>query len=259
VIASRAKTVQAAESREGSMAAASGSDDAKDILATSAIIDKALGKDRSAGFDSKDVKFPTLHAMWSSAIEKGVDAWYNWGIEYYKKQPATVDGVLGGLEGLTNAPDVEHSLGLLKVWAEERVEKLGGKAGGPKAAGGKSSIAYPMKGTRALDLGGGMGRVSAAVLGKVFAKVDLAESSEAMVEAAKKHIPKEMQGDLAVATMQDFEPAAGRQYTCVWMQFAAGYLLDEHLVRLLQNCAKALDDHPASCVIMKESVTYSDD
>lgn len=134
------------------------------------------GLKETKGVDSDGVSFSSISEMWTSATAKGLEKWYGWGIEYYKKQKPTIDGALGGLGDLTHAPDVEHSKNLLKVWTEERISLLGkgkpdpdvssgsSEATRPTARAHASSIAMPLARTRALDLGGGMGRVSAAVL-----------------------------------------------------------------------------------------------
>jgi len=164
-------------------------------------VDRVLSS--TVGTDSDGNSMKSATAMWASATRKGIDEWYRWGVEYYRRQEATVDGALGGLASLTNKPDIGHSLGLLKIWSEERLSSMSHEAADSSSTGASGSAlpSLPMAKTKALDLGGGMGRVSSAVLSKYFSTVDMVESSPAMVEAAGAHIPKASQGTLSLGTM----------------------------------------------------------
>ena len=79
------------------------------------------------------------------------DQWYSGGVEYWNKQPATIDGVLGGFEQVHEI-DSEISQQMIEMF-KDRISGF----------------------TNAIDCGAGMGRITKTTLLKRFKHVDLLE------------------------------------------------------------------------------------
>merc|ERR1719502_665719 len=97
-----------------------------------------------------------LRSEWQQHLAKGESAWYEGGVNYWKQQDRSINGVLGGYANL-NAPDVEGSTEFIKQF-------------------------------RRLDPPVTLGRVSKHLLLNHFAKVDLVEPCEHLLEEAKLYI-----------------------------------------------------------------------
>ncbi|KIY98925.1 hypothetical protein MNEG_9034 [Monoraphidium neglectum] len=184
--------------------------------------------------------------LWERA--KGQDGthegWYKGAVEYWDKQEASYNGVLGGF-GHVSSFDIGDSREMLrKVRSrpgqhrdptsasppgahESQVFKTHLKA----AAGGKRKLT-------AVDCGAGVGRVTQELLLHHFHMVDLLEPSQHLLKKAQKSLKLAVAGknypeghatgEFLCKGLQQFEPVAGR-YDCIWIQWCLLYLTDrEH-------------------------------
>lgn len=92
--------------------------------------------------------------------------WYNGSVDYWDKQPATVDGVLGGYETI-HETESDTSRAMIEAFKP----------------------LMPSMGL-ALDCGAGIGRVTKFVLKPMFETVDLVEPSTTQLEEAKNYCPE---------------------------------------------------------------------
>ncbi|EFN51806.1 hypothetical protein CHLNCDRAFT_27478 [Chlorella variabilis] len=169
--------------------------------------------------------------------------WYTTAVDYWDKQEASVNGVLGGYGHLTTA-DVRDSRAFLqKAYGTPLAE----------AEAGKRRLV-------ALDCGAGVGRVSEQLLLHHFQEVDLVEPSAHLLDTARKSLGGRgkhgwPRGHKAVnfyqAGIEQHHPEPGR-YDVVWLQWAALYLTDEDLIAFLQRSAAALK--PGGVLFVKENV-----
>ena len=156
------------------------------------------------------------------------DKWYGTTVEHWK---ATTD-VLGGYSEVDQA-DAAGSL----AW----LARLGWDDG-----------ASPRPGTRALDCGAGVGRVSEGVLLRVCETVDLVEVSPPLLERARERLAPfgARRVNFILASLRDFAPDS-RTYDLVWMQWVLGHLTDPDVVLLLQRCRAALAH--GGCLVVKDN------
>ncbi|KAJ7905564.1 DUF858-domain-containing protein [Mycena olivaceomarginata] len=192
------------------------------------------------------------------------------GLEYWETQEASLDGVLGGF-GSGSLPRVD-SLGsrlfLLNVLPELSTV--------PSAL---RPLNPPTRRTRALDVGAGIGRVTADVLLHLVSDVVLLEPVDNFIQEAlargrasvspspdSKHPVTFLRG-----TLQDFDPArphdaaildrvgcapaqfdeAVSGFDVVWCQWCLGHLSDPDLAAFLRRSRAALRD-PARSVIVAD-------
>eukprot|EP01026_Neomeris_dumetosa_P034166 TRINITY_DN2747_c0_g2_i3.p1 TRINITY_DN2747_c0_g2~~TRINITY_DN2747_c0_g2_i3.p1 ORF type:complete len:266 (-),score=27.84 TRINITY_DN2747_c0_g2_i3:207-1004(-) len=181
---------------------------------------------------------------------KGYSHWYQRSVQYWDRQEATNDGVLGGY-GHVNTPDISDSRALLKriLWPQ---------------------IQEGLKGVRqltAIDCGAGIGRVAQQLLLPFFQEVDLLEPSQHLIDNAKKnlttqsiHFPQgHSAGKFLCQGLQDFRPEF-RRYDCIWIQWCLLYLTDEDIIQLLLRCIKGLKEpdedngYGGGIVVVKENI-----
>ena len=159
---------------------------------------------------------------------------YSKAIEYWQKQDASVNGVLGGFEE-TSAPDLKASTKFLKQILALSDTKL------------------PHKPTyvTALDCGAGMGRVTKGLLLRQFKEVDLVEPVGSLLEKAKTYVESKRAINFFEQPLQSFQPEPFR-YDVIWNQWVLLYLPDDDLIAYLRKCAEALRENGLICV--KENV-----
>ena len=147
------------------------------------------------------------------------DPWYGTTVDHWK----TPTDVLGGYSEVAQT-DAAGSL----AWLAQ--------LGWPGA-----ESASPKPGTRALDCGAGVGRVSEGVLLRVCETVDLVEVSPPLLERARERLARfgERRVNFILASLRDFTPDA-KAYDLVWVQWVLGHLTDADVVLLLQRSRAAL-------------------
>lgn len=155
-------------------------------------------------------------------------AWYARSRDYWERQAPTVDGMLGGLGHLSPADvtDSHHFLDSLG----DRIDTSG----------------------VALDVGAGIGRVSAEVLAPRFAAVDIVEPIAAYAAVARRTVPDGKLRTAYVCGMENLRIAPGVRYAVVWVQWCAIYLTDGDLVAFLRRAAAAL--LPGGVVVVKDNI-----
>lgn len=160
---------------------------------------------------------------------------------YWRTQDATVDGMLGGYAVL-DAPDVAASRAFLD-------EAMPAKA---------------RQGSRVLDCGAGIGRVTKHLLLPAgFATADLLDISADFLAAADAYVGTEAAaalGEKYCASLAEFDFGAGasRRWRCIWVQWCIIYLFeDEDFVNFFRRAAEALDGDKA-CIIVKENTLTRD-
>ncbi|KAJ7109439.1 alpha-N-methyltransferase NTM1 [Mycena epipterygia] len=207
------------------------------------------------------------------------------GLEYWNTQPPSLDGVLGGF-GSGSLPRVD-SLGsrlfLLNLLPELSTV--------PSAF--RPLAAPSPRRTRALDVGAGIGRVTADVLLHLVADVVLLEpvdnfiqealargraSASASPAASGQHPWKGIADQTTSVTflrgtLQDFDPArphhadtldrvgyappatdAVSGFDVVWCQWCLGHLSDPDLAAFLRRSRAALRDAARSVIVVKENL-----
>lgn len=156
--------------------------------------------------------------------------------EYWKKQDASVDGMLGGL-GFVHGTDVEGSMGFLdRVLPKEKCKR-----------------------ERAMDCGGGIGRVTKHLLIPAgFQEVDILDVSQEFLDKAQDYVGSAALKNRYCSGLAQFDfAAAGRTWNCIWVQWCAIYLTDAAFVQFFKHAAAALaDEH--SVVVLKENVLRGD-
>lgn len=152
----------------------------------------------------------------------------------------------------------------------------------------------PSRRTRALDVGAGIGRVTADVLLHLVSDVVLVEPVTAFVQKALAHARASALDEntsfkvswpgladqtksvvILQDTLQNFRPLAphhsnfhdrigyqpprptddiGMGYDVIWCQWCLGHLTNFDLVVFLRRCHEALIQHPRSLIVVKENI-----
>eukprot|EP00892_Ulva_mutabilis_P012546 jgi/Ulvmu1/9664/UM055_0001.1 len=189
--------------------------------------------------NGKDVKSEEL---WQRVEATGNQAWYKKAVEYWDRQEASYDGVLGGF-GFVSDVDIRDSTVLLR-----RVFK-------------KTLAEQESRDLCALDAGAGVGRVTEQLLLHYFGTVDLLEPSAHLLDSAKERLAAvkhsfpagHAPGAFLQHGLETFCPQADPpRYDCIWLQWCLLYLTDDDLVALLLRCVSAL--RPGGAIVVKENV-----
>jgi len=157
--------------------------------------------------------------------EETKEKWYAKAKDYWTKQSADVDGMLGGY-GHVSDGDQDSSIEYIQ------------------------GLDLDKKGV-ALDVGAGIGRVSKHVLLKTFAKCDMLEANQEFADKARPYVDDDNLENVFVTGMEEFTPEAKR-YALIWIQWCIIYLTDDDLVAFLQRCADGLA--PGGRVCIKDNV-----
>ena len=115
------------------------------------------------------------HKSNTTSHNKAAD--YEGGVAYWTSQPASVDGVLGGFGTLDHIDALSSRMFLLTV--SPHLSQINGP--GKKASSEESQV---RKRVRALDVGSGIGRVTASVLLPLVDSVDVAEPAPHFIREA---------------------------------------------------------------------------
>ncbi|KAF4615439.1 hypothetical protein D9613_003096 [Agrocybe pediades] len=212
------------------------------------------------------------------------------GIEYWSTQPASYDGVLGGF-GTGSLPRID-SLGsrlfLLNLYPELSTV--------PSAFKPLDTTAETPR-TRALDVGAGIGRVTADVLLHLVSDVTILEPVEPFVLEALARTRASVEnptskgtwrglsdGSKSVTilqgTLQGFHPLKphhakfldrvgfqpprpesdiGQGFDVIWCQWCLGHLSDIDLVSFLKRSHDSLKKHPRALIVVKENICSDTD
>ena len=155
------------------------------------------------------------------------NSWYSDAIEYWSGVEATVDGMLGGFEHLSEL-DARDSLQFLNEYLVDAKSK-------PRVA---------------CDCGAGIGRVTETFLLNVCDRVDLVEQNEEFLNKARVTLTGKDCGFIAQG-LQNFTPETHR-YDLVWCQWVLGHLTDSDLVLFLRRLKASLK--PEAIVGIKENI-----
>jgi len=195
-------------------------------------------RNQQNGCDNLGGKYNSFNEMWAQKIlqsEKPRENWYNKSEDYWKKVSPTVNGMLGGLEHVSNA-DVEESEAFLK--------KL--------IIGNNALIKSPES---AIDVGAGIGRVTQLLLSKYFSYVDLLEFNPDFLLVAKNETLKEVKQarNFICSTLQDH--IFHIKYDIIWIQWVIIYLSEADFIIFFSNCRNALNTN--GLIIVKDNLASS--
>ena len=158
--------------------------------------------------------------------------WYSSVVEHWVNHVQAEDdnGVLGGY-GSIDEVDTRGSLAFVESWR-----------------GGKTGV---HAGTRALDCGAGIGRVTGGLLLQLCEEVQLVEVSAPLLATAQRNLKHASpRVEFTQASLREFNPPAG-SYDLVWAQWILGHLTDRDVVALLASCRHAL--RPGGAVVVKDN------
>jgi len=196
---------------------------------------------------------------------------------------STTNGMLGGFAFISKQ-DIRDSRKFLQEFLDG---KYGFRLGTNAALGRVSHLQFPRKVISVLsipasDCGAGIGRVSKFLLLPIFQRVDLLEQNGSFLEKAKSCLNSPKVGRYIQRGLQDFmfselggtssstevstcsssidsndKEASSNfsfsgSYDLVWIQWVSGHLVDDHLVRCLRRCRKALSE--CGLIVIKENV-----
>ncbi|KIK08310.1 hypothetical protein K443DRAFT_85765 [Laccaria amethystina LaAM-08-1] len=178
------------------------------------------------------------------------------GIEYWTTQPASNDGVLGGY-GSGSLPRID-SLGsrlfLLDLYPDLSTVQ---------SARRSLTSSNPPTRTRALDVGAGIGRVTADVLLYLVSDVVLLEPvdpfvQEALARARSSTISADLsRGHSSWPGIADQTKSIGAGFDVIWCQWCLGHLNDRDLVAFFRRSHNALRDKAGkSLIVVKENICW---
>ena len=183
-----------------------------------------------SGKDTDGKEYKSAQDMWKAELGASEDlydpdkGWYGKSLAYWEKVPATIGGVLGGMDHVHDA-DIRESKAFIEA-----------------VPGGVGRI-------RALDCGAGIGRISKHLLTPMFDRTDLLEPMAHMLEQAQKELPEDRVGELILDSME--KAVLPHQYDVIVIQWVAIYLTDEHFAAFLAKCKAAL--RPNGFIFFKEN------
>lgn len=107
-----------------------------------------------------------------------------------------------------------------------------------------------------MDCGSGIGRVTKAVLLRIFQQVDMVDVNATFLDEAPQYIGTESSrvGRYICSSLHKFVPEPGR-YDAVWCQWVLGQLRDEDLVDFFRRCKAGLTAH--GLIFVKENMGSS--
>ncbi|CAG9322442.1 unnamed protein product [Blepharisma stoltei] len=187
-----------------------------------------LTKDEIKGKSSQGEKYKSINELWQNQVGISRTNWYEKGKNYWEAQESTLDGVLGGFSEIHQA-DISASNKFIKSLKSKNY----------------------IIGSRALDCGSGIGRITKNLLLNHFAHVDLVDQSEKFIEDAKHYINDNKVENYFVKGLQDFSPQK-ELYDCIWIQWILAYIIDEDLVAALKRIKAGLVPNGVLCI--KENV-----
>lgn len=156
---------------------------------------------------------------------------YKKAASYWANVPATIDGVLGGFDHISDT-DIKGSKSFLKQIL---------------------AFQNPPATKLVLDCGAGIGRVSKYLLIPHFDKVDLVEQDEKFLNTAQTFIGddnKAKLGTLYKEGLQNFKPTS--MYDVIWCQWVLGHIKDYDLVDFFERCRLSLTKN--GVIVVKENI-----
>ena len=168
-------------------------------------------------------QYSDIGEMWKHELSdvdaNGNKAWYSKAVDYWNKQPATVDGVLGGFEHVSDDDIAESAMFLLPF--------LLGKGEGSEGPTGR---------VRAVDCGAGVGRIADRLLVQKlgFKTVDLLEPCAHMLAKAREVLPADRVGEMTEGSVQSHDFGEGR-YDLIVLQWVGIYLTDDDFVEFIKK------------------------
>lgn len=191
------------------------------------------GKNYRSGKDTNGRHYRSEFDMWRSELTGDLydrkTGWYGKSLTYWEKIPATVSGVLGGMDHVHDI-DVSHSRAFI-----ESLENRG--------------THY------ALDCGAGIGRVTKSLLSTMYDMTDLLEPVPHMLEQARRELEGLPVGEFMQTSMQTAS-LPKNMYDLIVIQWCAIYLTDDDFVKFFAQCREALT--PSGYIFFKENC-FSDD
>ncbi|KAK2961438.1 putative Alpha N-terminal protein methyltransferase 1 [Blattamonas nauphoetae] len=122
---------------------------------------------------------------------------------------------------------------------------------------------YPMVGTRALDVGAGIGRITRQVLVNIFQQVDFQDQNSTFISQGLGEMSSLVEAGRVrqgiVHPLQTLTPP-NKEYDCIWIQWVIGYLPKEELIATLNRLRPSLRKN--GYLIIKENCDdelYHDD
>ena len=108
---------------------------------------------------------------------------------------------------------------------------------------------------RGLDVGAGIGRVTAGFLSRICKTTDIVEPIAAFASqvAAQKMAGSGTVGDVSVIGLQDWVPKPGVKYDLIWAQWCLGHLTDAQLVEFLKKSKGCL--RRDGWIVVKENMS----
>lgn len=202
-----------------------------------------LGLEES-GIDSEGFVYKNPKHMWAREIEAklsdpveaqtsnskiigDINNWYHGALKYWEKTNADIEGVLGGF-GFTHDIDIADSAKLITRLKDDHQVEL-------------DSV---------LECGAGIGRISHALLTKVYERTDIVEPAANLMGKAKETLegnPK--MGNFYQQGMQEF--TFEKSYDTIWIQWVIGHLTDNDLISFLVKCKQNLK--PNGVVVVKDN------
>ncbi|AIO00321.1 hypothetical protein LPMP_300880 [Leishmania panamensis] len=186
-----------------------------------------------SGGDTNGKTYRSTDEMWKAELtgdlydpERG---WYGKALEYWRNVPATVSGVLGGMDHIHQV-DIKGSRSFIESLPDRGIN-------------------------RALDCGAGIGRIAKNLLTKLYATTDLLEPVEHMLEEAKRELSGMPVGKFILASMET-ATLPSNTYDLIVIQWTAIYLTDDDFVKFFRQCQKALT--PNGYIFFKENCSTGD-
>jgi len=107
-----------------------------------------------------------------------------------------------------------------------------------------------------VDCGSGIGRVTKAVLLRIFQRVDMVDVNASFLDEARRYLGSESSrvDRYICSSLHDFVPEPGR-YDAIWCQWVLGHLRDEDLVDFFRRCKAGLTDR--GLIFVKENMGSS--
>lgn len=135
------------------------------------------------------------------------ESWYQGSVDYWDKQPATIDGVLGGYGSIHNV-ESDTSRTMINTY-KDMLPSL----------------------NSALDCGAGIGRITKSVLKPIFENVDLVEPSAVQLNEARIYCSEGR--NFYQQGLQEF--CFPQKYDAIWIQWVLCYLTDDDIADFLVN------------------------